>query len=133
MSTSPPSTSSTSVSTPAFSSGLAGLDTILNGGLLPGRAYQVRGRPGTGKTILGWHFLAASDPDETAEGPSLLITFDEPADQLRADAKQFGFGPDVAEILDLSPTSEKFFDHGNPDSFHGSSDLSLGPIAEKVT
>jgi len=122
-----------SVSTSVLPSGLAGLDTILKGGLLPGRAYQVRGRPGTGKTILGWHFLAAPGLADTDSGPSLLITFDEPADQLRADAEQFGFGPSTAEILDLSPTSETFFDQGNPDSFYGSSNLSLGPIAEKVT
>lgn len=33
--------------------GVQGLDTILNGGLLPARVYMVMGRPGAGKTILG--------------------------------------------------------------------------------
>ncbi len=33
--------------------GIAGLDVILNGGLLAGGIYLVLGSPGTGKTILG--------------------------------------------------------------------------------
>ncbi|MDF2693591.1 MAG: putative circadian clock protein KaiC, partial [Labilithrix sp.] len=42
-----------------LSTGVAGLDEALHGGLLPGRTYVVRGGPGTGKTILGLHFLTA--------------------------------------------------------------------------
>lgn len=49
---------------------------------MSGRAYQVRGQPGTGKTILGWHFLTAANEDEA----SLMITFDEPEEQHRAEA-----------------------------------------------
>jgi circadian clock protein KaiC len=41
------------------STGIEGLDEILQGGLVPCRAYLVRGGPGTGKTTLGLHFLAA--------------------------------------------------------------------------
>jgi circadian clock protein KaiC len=33
--------------------GVPGLDTILNGGLLPARIYMLMGRPGAGKTIMG--------------------------------------------------------------------------------
>jgi len=40
-----------------LSTGILGLDQILHGGLIPGRAYLVRGRPGTGKTTLDY-FLA---------------------------------------------------------------------------
>lgn len=36
-----------------ISTGVAGLDTLLNGGLLAGGVYLVMGRPGTGKTTLG--------------------------------------------------------------------------------
>lgn len=56
----------------------------------------MRGHPGAGKTILGWHFLTAPerlpaeedgvDRDESA----LLITFDEPAEQHRVDAQKLG-------------------------------------------
>jgi len=46
-----------------LSTGILGLDQILHGGLIPGRAYLVRGRPGTGKTTLGLHFLATGIAD----------------------------------------------------------------------
>lgn len=39
------------------SSGVDGLDEILNGGYIKGRAYLIRGEPGCGKTTLGLHFL----------------------------------------------------------------------------
>src|SRR5215467_8798068 len=52
-----------------ISTGIAGLDHILHGGLLPGRTYLVAGEPGTGKTTLGLHFLSC-DHDS-----SLLISF----------------------------------------------------------
>ena len=42
-----------------LSTGVSGLDEVLRGGLIPGRAYLVRGGPGTGKTTLGLHFLTA--------------------------------------------------------------------------
>lgn len=42
-----------------LSTGIAGLDEVLRGGLIPGQAYLLRGGPGTGKTTLGLHFLAA--------------------------------------------------------------------------
>src|SRR5688500_15587812 len=36
-----------------ISTGISGLDTVLNGGLVKGGIYIVRGTPGAGKTILG--------------------------------------------------------------------------------
>lgn len=36
-----------------ISTGVAGLDTLLNGGLVSGGVYLIMGRPGTGKTTLG--------------------------------------------------------------------------------
>ena len=38
---------------PRISTGVAGLDTLLGGGLVTGGVYLVMGRPGTGKTTLG--------------------------------------------------------------------------------
>ncbi|MFB6199057.1 MAG: RAD55 family ATPase, partial [Halobacteriaceae archaeon] len=37
------------------STGVDGLDTILQGGLIAGRGYMVDGPPGVGKTILALH------------------------------------------------------------------------------
>lgn len=101
--------------TPVISSGLSGLDDLLGGGFMRGRAYQVRGQPGTGKTILGWHFLTAAGEDET----SLMITFDEPEEQHRAEASKLGMDPSAVEALDLSPTSKEFADQESFDVFVG--------------
>jgi predicted ATP-dependent serine protease len=38
------------------STGIAGLNEILHGGLVRERSYLVRGGPGTGKTTMGMHF-----------------------------------------------------------------------------
>jgi KaiC/GvpD/RAD55 family RecA-like ATPase len=38
--------------------GIAGLDALIEGGLLPGRIYVVSGPPGSGKTTFGVQFLA---------------------------------------------------------------------------
>ena len=111
----PPSPDTTAETTPTLRSGLSGLDELLGGGFTTGRAYQVRGQPGTGKTILGWHFLTAADADETA----LMITFDEPADQLRTEAGKLGLDPASVETLDLSPTSNEFADQESYDVFVG--------------
>lgn len=40
-----------------LSTGVDGLDEVLDGGLFPSRACMVTGDLGTGKTILGMHYL----------------------------------------------------------------------------
>jgi circadian clock protein KaiC len=40
-----------------ISTGIQGLDAILNGGLPSNRCYILRGGPGTGKTTIGMQFL----------------------------------------------------------------------------
>ena len=39
------------------SSGVKGLDDLLGGGYVEGRSTLLAGGPGTGKSILTWHFL----------------------------------------------------------------------------
>jgi circadian clock protein KaiC len=131
--TSPPNAAPNTV----VSSGIPGLDAILDGGLVCGRAYQVRGLPGTGKTILSWYFLTGPNRDAPQDAPSeessLLITFDEPEHQLRADAARLGFDTGPVDVLDLSPTSDKFVGEGNPDNFYSTGNPSLGSIAGEIT
>lgn len=88
-----------------LSTGISGLDEVLHTGFVSGRAYLVRGGPGTGKTTLGLHFLAAG----VANGEQVLyITLGEPAAQIRANAEQLGFNSQEIAFLDLSPASEFF-------------------------
>jgi len=37
--------------------GIAGLDDVLRGGLVPNRLYLIEGNPGSGKTTLALQFL----------------------------------------------------------------------------
>lgn len=97
-----------------LSTGVEGLDQILHGGLIPSRVYLAHGQAGTGKTTLGFHFLAAG---EVKEGSNLLITFDQPEDHLRSDAKTLGLNIDRVSILDLTPAPETFSAMQNYDIF----------------
>src|SRR5215813_8926000 len=85
-----------------ISTGIAGLDHILHGGLLPGRSYLVHGEPGTGKTTLGLHFLSR-DP-----ASSLLITFSQTADRIRDDATSLNLNLANVTTLDFTPSAEAF-------------------------
>ncbi len=88
-----------------LSTGIPGLDEVLDGGLIRGRAYLGRGGPGTGKTTLGLHFLNAG----VANGEkTLLITLGESAEQISKNAEALGFEPKYMVFLDLSPSSEFF-------------------------
>src|SRR6478672_11801994 len=85
------------------STGVLGLDEVLHGGLLPGRTYLVRGGPGTGKTMLGLHFLTSGAArDERA----MFITVEESTEQICADAAALGFGLRGVRFVDLTPGAE---------------------------
>ncbi len=43
--------------TTRISTGVKGLDELIEGGLIPGRVYLITGPPGSGKTTLALHFL----------------------------------------------------------------------------
>mgnify|MGYP000648692633 CR=1 FL=1 len=87
------------------STGVEGLDEILNGGFVPGRAYLARGEPGTGKTIFGYHYLAAGvENGETV----LYVNLEEAIEDVQANAAAVGFDLDGVEFLSLTPDSEVF-------------------------
>ncbi|HEY9626226.1 MAG TPA: ATPase domain-containing protein [Coleofasciculaceae cyanobacterium] len=93
------------MSSDRLSTGVSGLNEILDGGYVSGRAYLVRGGPGTGKTTLGMHFLTSG----AANGePVLFITLAETIAQLQRTAEGLGFDVAGISFLDLSPTSEFF-------------------------
>jgi RecA/RadA recombinase len=70
------------------SSGVAGLDEILQGGLTPDRIYLLEGNPGTGKTTLALgYMLQGAKLGEKC----LYITLSETAEELRAIARSHGW------------------------------------------
>jgi circadian clock protein KaiC len=88
-----------------LSTGIAGADDVLHGGLLPGSATLVRGPPGSGKSIFTLHFLAAG---ARSEETGLYVNLGEPEDYIRETARGFGLGLDGVEFLDLSPSGDRF-------------------------
>lgn len=93
--------------TARISTGIPGLDIMLNGGLIPGRTYLVKGAPGTGKTTLAMHFAMAG----ISNGESVLyITLEEPGENIKQDFSRMGF--DVYNenftLIDATPTTEHY-------------------------
>ncbi len=113
---------------PRVSTGINGLDEVLNGGLVPQRTYLVRGGPGTGKTTLGLHFLTAGVALGKA---SLFITLEETETKIRRNAA--GLNLDLAGItfLDLSPTSEFFAQTQTYDIF-SPAEVEREPITQQI-
>ena len=70
-----------------LSTGVTGLDSMLRGGLLSGSTTMALGAPGTGKTLLGLHFLAASARHRQ---PALHFGFYETPPRLIAKAQDVG-------------------------------------------
>lgn len=109
-----------------MSSGIAGLDQILQGGFIPGRSYLLTGPPGTGKTTIGWHFLTAPPI-----GPSLFITFGQPEGELRDDAAKQGFDLENTHFLDVSPPAESF-EHVEHYDVFSPAEVEREPLVRKV-
>ncbi len=71
-----------------LSTGVAGLDLMLGGGLFDGSATLVAGAPGTGKTTLGLHFIAAG---VAAGQKGVFVTFEYLPEQIYRDAARRGW------------------------------------------
>ena len=87
--------------------GVSGLDEMLNGGLPFGRSILVCGGPGSGKTIFGLQFLLNGINEENENG--LFVSLDESIEHIREDAAGFGWDLEKLEneqrltIVDASP------------------------------
>src|SRR5256886_6050326 len=80
--------------------GVVGLDTMLNCGLLPSRPYVISGPSGSGKTILALHSLTVCLRQQE---PCLLVTLDDPPLELNAYTVTFGSYVDRLTHLPPSP------------------------------
>jgi circadian clock protein KaiC len=82
------------------STGIAGLDNILCGGLDPDRLYLIEGEPGTGKTTLALQFLL----EGARHGErGLYVTLSESERELRLVAKRHGWTLDDISLFELVP------------------------------
>jgi KaiC/GvpD/RAD55 family RecA-like ATPase len=77
------------------SSGVFGLDGLLEGGLIKGRSVLLAGGPGTGKSILSWQFLF----DGISKGETgVLVSLDQSRQLLIEDMSKMGW--DAREAID---------------------------------
>jgi circadian clock protein KaiC len=84
---------------PVISTGVAGLDQLLQGGLTTERMYLVQGDPGTGKTTLAVQFLM----EGRNRGESCLyVTLSETTRELRAVAISHGWSLEGIELFQLA-------------------------------
>src|SRR5687767_2959589 len=80
------------------STGIAGLDDVLGGGLPINHLYLIEGNPGAGKTTLGLQFLQQG----AAQGEvGLYITLSETANELHTVAGSHGWSLDGIELFEL--------------------------------
>jgi circadian clock protein KaiC len=86
-----------------ISTGIAGLDDILAGGLPQNRLYLVQGTPGVGKTTLALQFLL----EGVRQGESVLyITLSETETEVRQVAGSHGWSLDGMHLYELSSAEQ---------------------------
>ena len=91
----------TTDSAAAISTGIAGLDHLLLGGLTPNRMYLIEGRPGSGKTTIALQFLL----EGRARGEAgLYVALSETSIELKAVAASHGWSLEGLELFQLPQT-----------------------------
>ncbi|WP_201315929.1 ATPase domain-containing protein [Dyella sp. EPa41] len=95
--------------------GVAGLDTILHGGLPAGRLYLLEGQPGAGKTTLSLQFLLEGVRESER---CLYVTLSETAEELREVAASHGWDLQGVDLFELSTIEEVLGENRNQSVFH---------------
>jgi len=115
--------------TKAFlSTGVAGLDDVLRGGLTRDRLFLLEGSPGAGKTTLALQFLI----EGARCGESVLyITLSETEVELKAVAAAHGWSLDGVSIHEVLP-SESILDPDEQYSVFDPSDVEMGATTRAV-
>lgn len=110
------------------SSGIPGLDAVLQGGLPRAHMYLFEGEAGAGKTTIGLHFLLAG----MALGESCLwITMSETERELRSGAASHGWDISDLEIVNLS-ISQAALKSENTYSFFSPADVDLNDTTKTI-
>ena len=108
--------------------GIAGLDNVLRGGLPSNRLYVVEGNPGSGKTTLALQFLREG---VRLGQRSLYITLSETRDELSDVAVSHGWTLEGLDLLELSTLSEQVTEEANY-TVYNASDVELGETIKRI-
>lgn len=107
--------------------GIAGLDEVLAGGLPAGHLYLVEGTPGAGKTTLGLQFLLQG---RELGQQGLYVTLSETSDELAQGALSHGWDLRDVEVFDL--VSDEGLSADAEQSILNPSDFELGETIRGV-
>lgn len=111
-----------------LSTGIAGLDAILGGGLTRDRLYLIEGEPGTGKTTTALHFLA----EGVRLGESVVyITLAETAEELRDVAASHGWTMDGIYIHEVVPEESVLEPEHQYTMFHPA-EVEMGTTTQRI-
>jgi circadian clock protein KaiC len=111
-----------------LSTGVAGLDTILGGGLTSDRLFLIEGEPGTGKTTLALQFLH----EGVRHGESVIyITLAETRVELKAVAQSHGWSMDGIHVEDIIP-NENILHPDNQFTIFHPSEIEMGMTTQCI-
>jgi circadian clock protein KaiC len=110
------------------STGIEGLDTVLDGGFSKNRMFLVEGMPGSGKTTLAMQFLL----DGVARRETVLhITMSETEEELHAAAASHGWNLKGIHVRELVPSIRELEPEHQSTMFHPS-ELELGERTQSI-
>lgn len=108
--------------------GVAGLDEILHGGLPVNRLYVVEGDPGSGKTTFALQFLR----EGVRKGQRVLyVTLSETQEELSDVASSHGWTLDGIDMVELNSLSKKLEEDANYTVYHPA-DVELGETVKRI-
>ena len=111
-----------------LSTGVAGLDTILGGGLTSDRLFLIEGEPGTGKTTLALQFLN----EGVRRGESVIyITLAETRVELKSVAQSHGWSMDGIHVEDIIPNENILHPEQQFTIFHPS-EIEMGMTTQRI-
>lgn len=114
---------------PRLSTGIAGLDDILGGGLRPSRVYLVQGDPGVGKTTLALQFLL----EGTRSGERCLyVTLSETRDELESVARSHGLDLRGVDIHEMSAAETVSMRNEEENTLYVPAEIELGERMEAL-